>query len=1649
MRIVSLEIERFGIWENLYLPKIRRGINVFYGPNEAGKTTLMQFIRSCLYGCGNQDRARYIQMALAPRTESPFAENRLSPTEIEVSDPRRKKKDSPEDTRWIGGALTVQDDYGVHRLERRYIRKSALALYGASSLEQKAGFIVSGGLAAWSGRFFPVPGTGIAESLVISGEDGQRLSDHFVQSIVNNVDEATFNNVFAIGLDELQKLGSLNETDAAQMLYRLSVGVDRVSLIQVLHQIVEERNEIFDIKGKPAILDSLLARRDALNEKSLSATANLREYAGLRSEQMEAEEAVRKLEEKLAVHTRRRRIYEIAARIAPQWDLRAELRVERAEYGAVPVVEPNAVAEAESKLAAIADVRRSLAALGTEFRQTRKTLKSLSFNRSIWRNAPLIEMLLGEIPHLTDLDRKVAGVQGEIAAIQKELDLEEQRLRGARSGKTLLTSNLLQSIVDPATGLPASEPVSRAAEQVGVTASVPEAREIEDFRIPARAVFSARKRYAKTRDLSNETNQRVKSLSAELDQELSARGQRSLDEAITATGELVAQLRRRLEISKRIGDLDKIKRELTRQNGFLVANQSLPYPITIAIGIGVALGGLLAVFSIFGQEAVEPSLGILGILVAVSLLFYKTAIERRNYARLGANQRQLAAVMKRTDQVKAEAAAIDQKYPAPGQAIESRLQRAEADLAAFERLLPVDARRKDAVHRQAALEKRLLATRRAVSAAHHRWSDWLKTAGLSPTLKPSQVKRLLHRVDFADTLRRRIEEKKGLLKLYLKEKKGITDRLDLLLGETRTPALDNATAIEQINHLSDLLDEVRLIRQERSDLSKKLSGFRKDRNNILGKIHRMNVDLDDFLSFYDSKSVDHLKELAARYKSHQELLDRIATVESQIEGGIGGYCEEAEIAEVLDDESVRPNLPALIKALDERVEKLSSDKKEKTLRIGRLTEQLANLAAQRDAVGYRFESAAISRRIDEISRIWQSRAVACKIMEDIRRAYEKERQPETLKEASRLLKRLTDGLYEKIWTPLGEDTLYVDTKDGQTLDIGSLSRGTREQLFIAIRLALAVSFEKHGVNLPLILDDVLVNFDNRRAAAAADVLSEFAEAGRQIFIFTCHQHICKTFLARERPVFVLPDKAMKVKQFRVILPPSMRQMPDEPEEKFEPKPIPITSEFDAPRVISPVSTAVPSEGGPAAPVYQNAEFAGSTEDEDDERDTENEFPDEEGDERHPDFLLDDEETDSDDEDYADDGEDDTDTEDGDYGDDGEDDDSEDEDYDDDDEDDDSEDEDYDDDDEDDADSDDEDYGEDDEDDTDSDDEDYGDDGEDDADSEDEDYDDDGEDDDDSEDEDYGDDGEDDADLEDEDYDDDDEDDTDTDDEDYGEDDEDDTDSDDEDYGDDGEDDADTDDEDYDDDGEDDTDSEDEDYADDGEDDTDSEDEDYDDDGEDDTDSEDEDYDDDSEDDTVPETGDYEFEGEDEEYLGGGDDEFEEVETDDDEADDDAEDIDETDEADAEDDGEVDGYVADESTFTQDHPSISAGADHTPVTPSFSSEEPDVPQSADLSVEAEEGTDFGGDDDDFEAKAVSAEQVAAINDDTPEGEPKKADSFEFSTWNDFVRDDGEEQVPAEEEEEPQEKQDEGTDNEFLRRYFTRAPEKDFPDGDTLD
>ena len=87
-----------------------------------------------------------------------------------------------------------------------------------------------------------------------------------------------------------------------------------------------------------------------------------------------------------------------------------------------------------------------------------------------------------------------------------------------------------------------------------------------------------------------------------------------------------------------------------------------------------------------------------------------------------------------------------------------------------------------------------------------------------------------------------------------------------------------------------------------------------------------------------------------------------------------------------------------------------------------------------------------------------------------------------------------------------------------------LSRGTREAVFIALRLSLAAAYSRRGATLPLVLDDVLVNFDTIRATAAAKVLRDFAALGHQVVMFTCHEHIMRMFDSIDVQVRVLPSQ---------------------------------------------------------------------------------------------------------------------------------------------------------------------------------------------------------------------------------------------------------------------------------------------------------------------------------------------------------------------------------------------------------------------------------------------------------------------------------------------------------------------------------------------
>jgi uncharacterized protein YhaN len=119
-----------------------------------------------------------------------------------------------------------------------------------------------------------------------------------------------------------------------------------------------------------------------------------------------------------------------------------------------------------------------------------------------------------------------------------------------------------------------------------------------------------------------------------------------------------------------------------------------------------------------------------------------------------------------------------------------------------------------------------------------------------------------------------------------------------------------------------------------------------------------------------------------------------------------------------------------------------------------------------------------------------------------------------LEEASAAFERITDGAYTRVLQDEDGESLVVVGRDAQRKQPEELSRGTAEQLYLCLRLGLAAEFARRTASLPLIMDDVLVNFDPQRARAVAGELTRFSQE-HQVLLFTCHPQTASLFAPSE------------------------------------------------------------------------------------------------------------------------------------------------------------------------------------------------------------------------------------------------------------------------------------------------------------------------------------------------------------------------------------------------------------------------------------------------------------------------------------------------------------------------------------------------------
>lgn len=266
--------------------------------------------------------------------------------------------------------------------------------------------------------------------------------------------------------------------------------------------------------------------------------------------------------------------------------------------------------------------------------------------------------------------------------------------------------------------------------------------------------------------------------------------------------------------------------------------------------------------------------------------------------------------------------------------------------------------------------------------------------------------------------------------------------------------------------------------------------------------------LTSLMEVTGSASVDELAGAIERSRAARALREAIGDAERAIISAGDGKSVE-ELLQSLD--GVDPDsLAARTQTLSTELAELNAEVDAAAAALGDARRAFASLEQDRDSA------------IDAATDAGQARAELTVLSEQyiLKRAqavtlrwaieqYREQHQDPMLLRASELFSTLTIGRYAalRIDSDAASPRLLGVRDDGRTVvEVGAMSEGTTDQLFLALRLAAVEQSVAAGVRLPFLADDLFVNFDDDRSEAGFRVLAELARS-TQVLFFTHHPHL--------------------------------------------------------------------------------------------------------------------------------------------------------------------------------------------------------------------------------------------------------------------------------------------------------------------------------------------------------------------------------------------------------------------------------------------------------------------------------------------------------------------------------------------------------------
>ena len=944
-------------------------------------------------------------------------------------------------------------------------------------------------------------------------------SDDLLHTLLGGIDSELYTNVFSISLSELQALSSLNSDEIRDKIYSVGLGLANVSLTDARGQLDDELRKLRSPRaGRIRKLEKDLAEARASLEETRRGSDLYAELSNnfeqvvenIVSQTAELEDTRSDIErQKTLVGLRKR------------WERQIEIERQISDLPTNDSVPENAEHQMESLDEQKSDLQRQLDESVLRQKEREQEAESVGVVDAFIERGGDARKLGMETAYYNKAVVDLPGVEQELEKEQAQLDRDLAALGG---GWTEQSIGEFETPMDLQANLESAGRELTGARRIYQEHELAAQSRTEDRETMAdEALKLAAARDALT-DVPKET-------SADLENK---RGRLSrLRAAIAESGSIRSEMN---DAQKNLADT--LAQTETEDIGGFVG--SILLPVTVVI-VGIAA----MAWSYMSKELSGGLAGLLALMAGFMLVSraraaggFKITLRRPAIGEAkDVATAQVEEVQERLDAVAKEISEIAKEFGVSDtptiRDVEEKAGELDRSLDLRRRFEAVAREFESAAARLANIDMRLTESHTALALAsntladvQNRWQLLLERTELRIDLDPAQAANVMASIRTLKSQQRTVASLRTRAAQMFDTAGEIEMRLTDVLEAAGLPDASPMKATEVLQDLSErLLAHDRAVERQKQ-ITAELEIMANGHANLEHRLGQVDGKIEALLEKGDTADQEEFKAIARQVQERRDLERKLSEMHE-----LEPLLINDDGRTFRDDLEATPNEEAVatLQQLQDQEKRLQGMLDHLHEEQGNLRRQQAEFEKSGQALELHSKINVIEEKLNNDAHRWAVLTIARDIFERTREEFQRERQPALMQAASRYLSDLTLGRYTAVRAVIGEKEQDLEIVEGEahTKRTNELSRGTAEQLFLAMRFALIEEYARKAEPMPVVLDDILVNFDPERAKAACRVIMDLSERF-QILFLTCHPETMAMFESAAPGEKKARDEAMSI-----------------------------------------------------------------------------------------------------------------------------------------------------------------------------------------------------------------------------------------------------------------------------------------------------------------------------------------------------------------------------------------------------------------------------------------------------------------------------------------------------------------------------------------